>query len=203
MNDSPINLELIENAEFQGEKRKAVNGRRLHAMLEVQTQFTDWMPRKIKRFGFIEGTDYLKLKSDFQVPHQGSFRSVSQYDYFLDLRMAQEVALIENNDQGRAVRLYFIEAERHLRNLLLKNGANRKGILGEVKKNILTTHGTLTEFALAYGLNYNSLRNTLRGRQNHSVSLELFEEMFGVAIKPQDNSEICIMEVLNNKKEKI
>ncbi|WP_181938967.1 antA/AntB antirepressor family protein, partial [Klebsiella pneumoniae] len=42
------------------------------------------------------------------------FRQQIEHDYLLSLDMAKEVAMVERNEQGRAVRRYFIQCEEAL-----------------------------------------------------------------------------------------
>jgi len=88
------------------------NARDLHASLQVQTRFDDWMRRRIEEYGFVEGEDF----SSNLRKSTGGRRSV---DYRISLDMAKELAMIENNEIGRAVRRYFIQAEKTLREKLL------------------------------------------------------------------------------------
>lgn len=75
----------------------AVSGRQLWTKLEVKTYFTDWMKRRIDKYGFEEDIDY-KWYGD---------------DYILTIDMAGELALIENTKIGREIRKYLVEYERN------------------------------------------------------------------------------------------
>lgn len=85
--------------------------RALHAFMQVKRDFTTWIKGRIRRFGFIEGIDYLVTKSGEQVPHQGGKRTIERIDYHLTLDMAKELSMVENNDMGRQARRYFIACE--------------------------------------------------------------------------------------------
>lgn len=88
------------------------DARTLHTFMQVRRDFTTWIKGRIRKFGFIANEDYLLTKSGEQVPHQGGTRTVERIDYHLTLDMAKELAMVENNEQGRAARRYFIECER-------------------------------------------------------------------------------------------
>lgn len=94
--------ELIE------ETTQYCNARDLHASLQVQTRFDDWMRRRIDEYGFIEGEDF---SSNLRKSTGGRRAS----DFQLTLDMAKELAMIENNEIGRQVRRYFIQCEAALR----------------------------------------------------------------------------------------
>lgn len=86
--------------------------RTLHTFMQVRRDFSNWIKGRIRKFGFVANEDYLLAKSGEQVPHQGGTRTVERIDYHLTLDMAKELAMVENNEQGRAARRYFIECER-------------------------------------------------------------------------------------------
>jgi len=86
-----------------------VDARQLHAFLEVQTRFTDWLARRIEEYGFVEGTDYVEvLLKNEQNPEGGR----PSKEYALTLDMAKELSMVERNDKGKQARQYFIECER-------------------------------------------------------------------------------------------
>lgn len=90
------------------------DARALHTFMQVKRDFSNWIKGRIRKFGFAAGEDYLLAKSGEQVPHQGGTRTVERIDYHLTLDMAKELAMVENNEQGRVVRRYFIDCERQV-----------------------------------------------------------------------------------------
>lgn len=88
------------------------NARDLHASLQIQTRFNDWIDRRIEDYGFVEGEDFY---SNLSKTSKGSKGGRPTSDYRLTLDMAKELAMIENNEVGRQVRRYFIQAEKELR----------------------------------------------------------------------------------------
>lgn len=86
-----------------------VNARDLHAFLQVGRDFTNWIKGRIRKYGFTENQDYA-----LTLAKTGERQNVVQTDYHLTLDTAKELAMVENNDQGRAARRYFIECERAL-----------------------------------------------------------------------------------------
>lgn len=103
----------IDTATVGGEKIQTCNARDLHAFLEVNARFNDWISRRIEDGGFVENVDYVKIvgKSHYSnlSKTQGGRPSV---DYFVSLSMAKEIAMLERNTKGKEARLYFIECER-------------------------------------------------------------------------------------------
>jgi phage anti-repressor protein len=87
------------------------NARELHRFLSVGKDFSTWIKDRINTYGFEEGRDF-QLDSPIlgnQKGHGGDRRSK---DYHLTLDTAKELAMVENNEQGKAARRYFIECER-------------------------------------------------------------------------------------------
>lgn len=108
----------ITRAAINNEEVNAVNARDLWEKLEVQTRFNDWMPRRIEEYGFEEGRDFTVLKNEHGRNVSGKF---SSKEYIISLGMAKELAMVENNEQGRKIRRYFIEVEKQYRQLPVNN----------------------------------------------------------------------------------
>lgn len=94
-----------------GEAVFLVDGRLLHAFLEVGCTFPTWIVRRIQEYGFIENQDFIICFSNLRSNHRGGH---NRKDYHLTLDMAKELAMVERNDKGRQARRYFIECERRL-----------------------------------------------------------------------------------------
>ena len=85
-----------------------VDARELHEFLQVGRDFTSWIKQRIEKYGFIEGQDF---SPDLGKSNGGR----PSTEYTLSLDMAKELAMVENNDQGRKARRYFIEVEKRYR----------------------------------------------------------------------------------------
>lgn len=101
------------------------NARDLHASLQVGRDFSTWITSRIDEYGFEESIDFWVIDSP-KLGNQkrgrgGDRRSI---DYHLTLDMAKELAMIENNEIGRAVRRYFIQCEKALRDELRSKAAH-------------------------------------------------------------------------------
>jgi phage anti-repressor protein len=84
---------------------QTVDGRALHTFLEVQTEFSKWMERRIEEYGFIDGQDF----SSFLAKSTGG-RPTKEYALAID--MAKELSMVERTAKGKEARQYFIECER-------------------------------------------------------------------------------------------
>lgn len=95
-------------AEIGGEIVQACDARALHAFLQSKRDFPTWFASRVKQGGFVEGEDFS--------PNQGkSTGGRPAVDYTLTLDMAKHLGMMERNDQGKAIRDYFIAIERAAR----------------------------------------------------------------------------------------
>ncbi len=92
---------------------QTVNGRELHAFLEIGKDFSTWMKDRIAQYDFVENVDYVKTE-DLRSPNSGSTKSRVQtvIEYHLSIDMAKELSMVERNEKGKQARQYFIECER-------------------------------------------------------------------------------------------
>lgn len=81
-----------------------IDGRQLHAFLEVGTAYKDWFPRMCE-YGFTEGTDFCSFLSE-------STGGRPAINHILTLDMAKEIAMLQRNEKGKEARQYFIQLEK-------------------------------------------------------------------------------------------
>lgn len=120
-----LRLPIVERAGLT----QAVDARSLHGWLEVETDFSTWLARRVRELELIDGVDIEKV-SGFASPNLGS---ANRADYALSLDAAKHIAMVERNDRGREARAYFIEAEKRLRDpvALLSDPATLRLLLGD------------------------------------------------------------------------
>lgn len=106
----------------------AIDGRSLHAYLEVGKKFADWMPEQIDAFGFVEHVDF-----EVCFPNLGSEGRGGQNrkEYLLSIPMAKELAMVSRTQKGKQARLYFIECERMAMRAVLAPAFHVPQTLGE------------------------------------------------------------------------
>ena len=85
---------------------QTVDARDLHAFLEVKTQYTHWIDRRIETYGFLQGADFTVAISGY-----GPTKTT---EYHISIPMAKELAMVERTKKGKQARQYFIECERRL-----------------------------------------------------------------------------------------
>ncbi|WP_203362412.1 antA/AntB antirepressor family protein [Bacillus sp. REN10] len=107
-----MNLKTIANdmlPVYENEyDEKLINARELHEQLLVTTPFHKWIERRIENYGFVKGEDFWTFLSE-----SDGGRPATQFFFLLDA--GKEIAMLESNEQGRAIRRYFIEVERRFR----------------------------------------------------------------------------------------
>ncbi|WP_447884978.1 antA/AntB antirepressor family protein [Serratia fonticola] len=116
----------VISGQIGGRESNIVSAKALHKALGVGNDFSTWIKLRIDEYGFVLGSDYAVFDSpDFRnqsakndqiesgwVTKRGGDRRSK--DYGLSLSMAKELAMVERNEQGRAVRRYFIQCEQEL-----------------------------------------------------------------------------------------
>lgn len=116
----------VFNGELDGRQQQLCDARDLHQFLAVGRDFSNWIKSRIEQYGFVEGEDYSPVlansygsENDVCSPDLASKNERrgghNRTDYHLTLDTAKELAMVENNDQGRQVRRYFIAMERQAR----------------------------------------------------------------------------------------
>lgn len=108
----------------QDNNEQLVDARELWIQLDVKRDFTTWIKGRIERYRFVENVDFMH---SLNFPQNGGKLGRPLENYILTLDMAKELAMIENNERGRAVRKYFIQCEKKAKRLRDKaNGYFKK-----------------------------------------------------------------------------
>lgn len=111
-------------------KEKLINARELHKALKVGKDFTTWMKDRIDRYGFMENADFILTFTKI-----GERKNVIKHEYYLTIDTGKEICMIENNEIGRKIRRYFIEAEKRYRNII--NSSNNTNQLINIMQNAI------------------------------------------------------------------
>lgn len=101
---------------YQNDRQEQiVDARELHKELGNKRQFSDWIKQRIEQYGFVEDIDFTTFHNF--VKREGSNLGSKTTEYALTLDVAKEIAMVENNEQGKKIRRYFIEVEKKARNM--------------------------------------------------------------------------------------
>jgi len=96
-----------------GENVNTVDARELHEFLESKQDFSTWIKSRIQKYKFVQGVDFIQFHNFVESD------SRARIDYALTLDMAKELCMVENNEQGRKARKYFIDCEKQLKQNIL------------------------------------------------------------------------------------
>lgn len=149
------------NITKQGDNQ-VVNARELHQFLEVNTDFSNWIKRRIEEYGFAKNEDFVVFAKSGENPNGGR----PSKDYAISLDMAKELSMVERNERGRQARRYFIEAEKLARNpvktlsIAQKRRLQRTELIESIKDNLL--RGDVTDVARANGFSIETTQNVMR-----------------------------------------
>lgn len=102
----PISQSVINDNETH-----TVNARDLHKALEIRKDFSNWMKAQINRACLEENVDYRVFTQKGENLLGG--RPVTEY--ILTLDAAKHISMMSSSAKGKAIRDYFIEAEKKLR----------------------------------------------------------------------------------------
>ena len=103
---------MLEIEIIQRKGIDVIDSKLLHKKLEVASYHADWIRRRIENYCFVDGEDYFQLNSKMSKKKSVGRPTIT---YLISLDMAKELAMLENNDIGKATRKYFIKVEREFR----------------------------------------------------------------------------------------
>lgn len=112
------NLTVIENdlvpvyETSTGEK--VVYGSELHEVLEVKSNYRDWIRNRLNDCEAVENEDFEAAKI---LAPSGQ----NKKDHIIKLDTAKEMAMLERNEKGKQVRRYFIQIEKKYKENPLDN----------------------------------------------------------------------------------
>lgn len=94
--------------ELNGKLQLGVNARDLHKMLDVKSDFSHWINRRIKQCGFEENYDFIKVVKKDELSKTGQWIT----EYIISVDMTKHLGMMERNDKGHEIRKYYIEQEK-------------------------------------------------------------------------------------------
>jgi len=108
------------------EEQFVVNARDIHKFLKSGKDYTNWIKARIQKFNLIKNKDFGVFAQMGEDRPSGRSEEVfaqivknpsggrPQSDYFVTIRIAKHLAMVENTERGNQVRDYFIECENRL-----------------------------------------------------------------------------------------
>ena len=101
-------LIAVSKSKIGREVVQAVDARELHKFLESKQDFSNWITKRIRDYGFEEGQDFVSFNKKIERAIGGTKRK----DYAISLDMAKELSMVERNAKGKQARQYFIKIEK-------------------------------------------------------------------------------------------
>ena len=101
----------ISEIEINGTLTKTINARDLHSFLESKQDFSTWIKNRIAKYDFIENQDFKLIHKKMEQVSGAKY----MIEYAITIDMAKELSMVENSEQGRLARRYFIECEKKLK----------------------------------------------------------------------------------------
>lgn len=106
-------FEIIKMKSRDGEMIQAVDARILWKNLGSKTQFRDWILRREKDAGLIEGQDFI-----ISLENERNLKSGRpQKNVILSIEAAKHLAMMEGTEKGKEIRQYFIDVEKEERQM--------------------------------------------------------------------------------------
>ena len=104
------NLIIIEDGlvpvYVTGTGEKVVYGTELHKVLQVRSNYREWIKRRFNDIDAIENEDFESVEISTVV------KGTPKKDHIIKLDTAKEMAMLERNEKGKQVRKYFIIIEK-------------------------------------------------------------------------------------------
>ncbi len=111
--------ELIKiNVNEKGQQ--LVSARELHFKLRLSKRFSSWIKQYVKEdndYLFEDGIDFTTVPTSTLV-NNGAVRELN--DYAITIDMAKEICMVTKNVEGKKLRKYFIECEKKLKAMSIK-----------------------------------------------------------------------------------
>ena len=119
------NLIIIEDGlvpvYVTGTGEKVVYGTELHKVLQVRSNYREWIKRRFNDIDAIENEDFESVEISTVV------KGTPKKDHIIKLNTAKEMAMLERNEKGKQVRKYFIIIEKKYKEN--QNGNNLKFLM--------------------------------------------------------------------------
>ena len=98
-------------------KEKLIDARELFYKLrgeDTKTKFSDWIKERIEKYKFEKNVDFISFSFKNEKLNGGRLSK----EYYLTIDTSKEICMIENNENGRMIRKYFIEIEKRYRKII-------------------------------------------------------------------------------------
>ena len=111
---NPKSFLILAESKIGKESVQTINARNLYRWLQIKTDYSDWIRKRVEEGRFIENRDFIKIPQKKVVDKINNLHS-KIIDHHISLDMAKHLAMIERNDKGFEAREYFIQCEKELK----------------------------------------------------------------------------------------
>lgn len=119
--DTNMPLKIRKENIVGGKLIETVDARELHAFLDSKRDFSNWIKRRIEKYGFVDGRDYITHSPNLASGNNQGLSlfnpAVLKREYYISINMAKELSMVEINEKGKIARQYFIDCEEKLKEL--------------------------------------------------------------------------------------
>jgi anti-repressor protein len=110
--DKPMdNLQELLPISTEGSLGNVVDARALHRALGSKQQFADWIKFRLQEIDATPEIEYVQ----YRVSEKTETGLSNRIEFAVTTDTAKEIAMLERNDKGKAIRKYFIDHERNTR----------------------------------------------------------------------------------------
>lgn len=134
----------LSQSSFGDEIKQTVNGRNLHAFLDVGKDFTNWVKVQIDRARLKENRDFVVFAQKGVNPSGG--RPTMEYHFTIDA--AKHISMMSGTDKGYEAREYFLECERIAKQPTRSLSAVNDPVLAAIVQTIVEIDGIKQQNAL-------------------------------------------------------
>ncbi|MCI9079875.1 MAG: hypothetical protein HFH68_13325 [Lachnospiraceae bacterium] len=104
-----------------GTGEKVVYGTELHKVLQVKSNYREWIKRRFNEIDAIENEDFEGVEISTVA------KGMKKKEHIIKLDTAKEMTMLERNEKGKQVRRYFISIEKKYKEN--QNGNNLKFLM--------------------------------------------------------------------------
>lgn len=90
-------MPIVISRKIGGESVQTIDSVSLHAFMEVTTEHSKWICRRIEAYGFVENVDYV-CSPEVASKRRGGHNRLT---FFISIDMGKQLAMIEKGLKGR------------------------------------------------------------------------------------------------------
>lgn len=107
-----MELIRVEQRPIAGAMIQTFNARDLHAFLEVQKDFLDWIKVQIKRARLVDGRDFVRETAVSHLKGENPSGGRPRTDYHLTMDAGKHIGMLSGTEKGFEIREYFLKCEQ-------------------------------------------------------------------------------------------